>query len=220
MCVNLSRLNSCVKRERYQSPTPAKVVADISANRAKYFTVIDAAKGYHQCPLDEESQLYTTFITPFGRFKYLRATYSLSSNAEHYNRHMAEAFECLLAFQRVVDDIVIYDKDKERHITHVKQFLQRCQDHQISLNHDKSTFCQTTITFASIKLSPQRYRIDSSITVAASSFPAPSTSHSELCSLFGLVNQLSSHADTTAVLLGLLHPLLSTKNHFFVVSRA
>ena len=35
--------------------------------KAKYFTVFDALKGYHQCPLDEESQKLTTFITPFGR---------------------------------------------------------------------------------------------------------------------------------------------------------
>ena len=50
---------------------------------AKYFTVEDVAKVYHQCPLDKESQLYTTFITPFGRFIYLRAPYGLSSIAEH-----------------------------------------------------------------------------------------------------------------------------------------
>ena len=59
MCVDLSRLNRYVQRERYQSPSPAEAVADITAEEAKYFIVIDAAKGYHQCPLDEQSQLYT-----------------------------------------------------------------------------------------------------------------------------------------------------------------
>ena len=213
MCVDLSRLNRYVKRERYQSPTPAEAVADISASEAKYFTVIDAAKGYHQCPLDEESQLYTTFITPFGRYKYLRAPYGLSSIAEHYNRRMAEAFEGLSAFRRVVDDVVIFDKDKESHITHVKQFLQRCQDRQISLNRDKCTFCQTTITFAGFNLSTEGYRIDSSITDAITSFPVPS-SRSDLRSFFGLVNQLSSSTDTISKLLVPLRPLLSTKNDF------
>ena len=43
MCVDLSSLNRYVKQEQYQSPTPAEAVADISANEAKYFTVIDAA---------------------------------------------------------------------------------------------------------------------------------------------------------------------------------
>ena len=62
MYVDLSRLNKYVQQERYQSPTPAETIADIAAKEAKYFTVVDAVKGYHQCPLDEESQLYTMYI--------------------------------------------------------------------------------------------------------------------------------------------------------------
>ena len=46
-----------------------------------------------QCPLDEASQLLTTFITPFGRFKFLRAPYGISSISEHYNRRMDEALK-------------------------------------------------------------------------------------------------------------------------------
>ena len=125
MCVDLSKLNRFVLRERYQSPAPAEAVADITANEAKYFTVIDATKGYHQCPLAKDSQELTTFITPFGRFKYLRAPYGLSSIAEHYNWRMAEALEGLTGYRRIVDDIVIYDKDPQQHVMHVKQFLQR-----------------------------------------------------------------------------------------------
>ena len=64
----------------------------MAASNAKFFTVLDARKGYHQCPLDAQSQLLTTFITPFGRFKYLRAPYGISSISEHYDQRMAEAF--------------------------------------------------------------------------------------------------------------------------------
>ena len=67
MCVDLSCLNRYVRQEQYQSPTPA--FADIVASNVKVFTMLDAIKGYHQCPLDEQSQLLTTFITLFGRFK-------------------------------------------------------------------------------------------------------------------------------------------------------
>ena len=122
MCVDLSCLNRYVQREHYQSLTPAEAVEDIAASKAKYFTIIDAAKGYHQCPLDKASQLHATFIMPFGCFKYFRASYGLSSIAEHYNRRMAEAFEGLTGFKRVVDDVVIYDKDRTSHVAHVQQF--------------------------------------------------------------------------------------------------
>ena len=112
LCVDLSHLNRYVCRERYQSSTPSQAVADIAATNAKYFTVLNALKGYHQCPLDQESEPLTTFITPFGRYKYLCAPYGISSISEHYDRSMAEAFTGLTGFRRVVDDIIIYDSDK------------------------------------------------------------------------------------------------------------
>ena len=83
------------------------------------------------------SQELTTVITPFGQFKYLHAPYGLSSIAEHYNRRMAEPMEGLSGYRRIVDDIVIYDKDPQQHIVHVKQFLQRCKHKQITINREK-----------------------------------------------------------------------------------
>lgn len=92
MCIDLSKLNKYVRREHYPSTTPQEAVANIQESSAKYFTVFDALKGYHQCPLDEESQKLTTFITPFGRYMYLRAPYGISSISEYYNRRMDEGF--------------------------------------------------------------------------------------------------------------------------------
>ena len=134
MCVDLSKLNRFVRRERYPSVTPAEAVTDIHQSQAKFFTVFDALKGYHQCPLDEESQNLTTFITPFGRFKYLRAPYGISSISEHYNRRMDEAFVGIQGIRKIVDDVVVFDKDEQQHVEHVREILHRCKDRGISLN--------------------------------------------------------------------------------------
>lgn len=84
VCVDLSKLNMFVCQERYPSVPPAEAVADINQAKANHFTVLDTLKGYHQCPLDEVSQILTTFITPFGRYKILRASYRICSISEHY----------------------------------------------------------------------------------------------------------------------------------------
>ena len=131
MCVDLSHLNRYVKRERYKSATPAQAVADITAEVAKNFTKLDAAKkGYHQCPLDEGSQDLTTFITHFGWFKFLRTTYGISSIS---SSRMDEAFDGLLGFRRVVDSVIIYNNDPAQHTQHVWQFLQHCVENKITL---------------------------------------------------------------------------------------
>ena len=213
MCVDLSHLNRYVKRERYQSPTPAEAIADISTCQAKFLTVLDAMKGYHQCPLDQESQLLTTFITSFGRFKYMRAPYGISSISEHYNRRMYEAFEGPSGFSHIVDDIVIYDSDVTQHASHVREFLQRCAEKKITLNLDKCKFCESSVTFAGFQLSATGYQVDHTIIDAISKFQTPAN-RTDLRSFFGLVNQLSASTNTISTLLTPLRPLLSTKNDF------
>ena len=44
--------------------TPLEAVADITVKEARHFTVLDAMKLHHQCPLDVESHTLTTFLPP------------------------------------------------------------------------------------------------------------------------------------------------------------
>ena len=210
LCVDLSRLNRYVHREKYQSPMLAEAVADIAAEEAKFFTVLDTKKRYHQCPLAEASQLMTTFITPFGRFKYRWAPYGLSSIVEHYNRRMADAFQ---GFRRIVDDIIIYNKDEATHKEHVREFLKRCQDRKIALNRDKCKFCETEVSFAGFYISAEGYWVDPNITEAITRFATPTTC-TDLRSFFGLANQLAASTDQIAKLLEPMRPLLSLKSEF------
>ena len=213
LCVDFTHLNKFVQRERYQSATPSESVANIASARAKVFTTFDALKGYHQCPLDNESQLLTTFITPFGRWMYLRAPYGVSSISEHYNRRMDAAFEGMSQFAKLVNDVVVYDKTRQDHTQRVREFLQRCLERGISLNKDKFVFAQPKVTFAGYELSSSGYSIDPQLVVAIHDFPEP-TNITELRSFFGLVNQLSLFTDQLAELLQPLRPLLSAQNEY------
>ena len=94
---------------------------------------------------DQESQILTTFITPFGRYKYLRAPYGISLISEHYNCRMSKAFRGLSGFRYVVDDFVIYDSNITDHISHVQQFLQRCKENNIALNTDNASFSNSKL---------------------------------------------------------------------------
>ena len=55
MCELVKVKSLCKKRKA----TLAEAVADIAAEEARYFTVLDTMKGYHQSPLDEESQAHS-----------------------------------------------------------------------------------------------------------------------------------------------------------------
>jgi len=66
ICVDLTQLNKCVKRERHILPSVDHTLAQLS--NAKMFSKIDANSGFWQIELSKQSSLLTTFITPFGRF--------------------------------------------------------------------------------------------------------------------------------------------------------
>jgi hypothetical protein len=126
---------------------------------------------------------------------------------------MDEAFADLPGFRQIVDDIVVYDKDREHHTEHVRLFLKRCKEKQITLNTAKWVFAKPSVTFAGFRLSAEGYQIDPAITQAISNFPTPSN-RTDLRSFIGLVNQLSFSTSAIATLLAPLRPLLRTRNEF------
>ena len=112
-----------------------------------------------------------------------------------------------------MDDVVIYDEDKQQHMEHVRAILHRCEDQQISLNRNKLQFCQTEVRFAGMQLTQQGYSISDDIIAAIAKFPTLTT-RTNLRSFCGLDNQLASSSNSVSSVLAPLCPLLSSRNDF------
>ena len=102
ICVGLQKLNE-IKRERYQLPTTEETLAKLSGSTV--FTSLDAASGFWQIPLHEDSSLLTTFITPFGRYRFKRLPSGINIAAEIFQRKMNELLEGLEGVAVYVDDV-------------------------------------------------------------------------------------------------------------------
>lgn len=214
MAVDFVPMNKYAEREPYPLQSPAEVIADINGQDAKFFTVMDAEKGYHQCPLDEESQDLTTFITPYGRYKYVRAPYGVCTISDHYNRRMYEAFEDIKRHKRIVDDVCAYDPDLESNYEHVREILQRCDERGITLSKAKFQFGKEEVIFGGYKLSKDGYSINPKIINGIQKFPTPKN-RTELRSFIGLAQQMSNTSYEITSAITPLRPLLSTKNNFY-----
>ena len=70
LCIDPKDLNKNVKRSHYPLPTFDEIVPDL--NKAKIFSTFDARNGFWQIKLTEKSSYYTTFNTPFDRYRWLR----------------------------------------------------------------------------------------------------------------------------------------------------
>lgn len=77
ICLDPRHLNKAMKREHFQLPTIEDITTRMA--NAKWFTKLDANRGYWQIPLDEESQLLITFNTPFGRYCHQVTPFGITS---------------------------------------------------------------------------------------------------------------------------------------------
>ena len=211
--VDLSPLNRFCKRETFSAESPFHITRRIPGKSWK--TVTDAWNGYHSMPLRECDRHLTTFITPFGRYRYTRAPQGFLSSGDGYNRR----FEAILADfdrkERCVDDTCHYDAldDLETHWWRTIELLSTCGAAGIVLNPDKFQFAQTNIEFAGFEVSKDKILPLPKYLEAIRSFPTP-TSTTDIRSWFGLINQVANYAQLRESL-ELFRPFLSPRYKFF-----
>ena len=98
-------LNNAVKRPKYQMPTLEEMLPKL--NNAKVFSTLDAKDGFYQISLDEESSKLTTFWTPFGRYRYLRMPFGISSAPEEFEAKLHERLGGIDGVEILHDDILV-----------------------------------------------------------------------------------------------------------------
>lgn len=84
LCADLRKPNKAVKREKYVLPRVEEMTPRLAGS--KVFTSLDAASGFYQIPLHEESRMLTTFITPFGRYAFCRLPFGITSAPEIFQK--------------------------------------------------------------------------------------------------------------------------------------
>ena len=113
ICVDLTQLNKAVKREIHPMPSVDESLSKLG--QGKVFSKLDANSGFWQVPLDEQSRLLTTFITPFGRFCFNRLPFGICSAPEIFQRTMSGILEGLDGTICQMDDVLIGGKDQVQH---------------------------------------------------------------------------------------------------------
>ena len=84
ICVDYRALNENVLRDVHPLPTVEENLSKLAG--ATVFSKLDCNSGFWQVPLEESSRDLTTFITPFGRFRFNKLPFGINSTPEHFQR--------------------------------------------------------------------------------------------------------------------------------------
>ena len=208
--VDLSPLNKYCRREIFSGESRFVLARRVEGKTWK--TVSDAWNGYHSVPLRVSDRHLTTFLTPFGRYRYTRAPQGFLSSGDGYNRRFSAVLSNFERAERCVDDTIYYDKDLQSHWWRTIDFLSIVGSAGIVLNPTKFQFCQREVSFAGFQIKEESIEPLPKYLDAIRSFPTP-RSTTDIRSWFGLVNQVANYAQLRDMMAE-FRPFLSPKNKF------
>ena len=195
--VDFQQLNSQCLREPNHGESPFHTARKVPGDSWK--SVFDAVDGYHSVALDEESSKLTTFITPWGRYRYLRFPQGHCSAGDAFNGRMQLILSKISRMVRIVDDVCIHDTTIEDAFWHAWDFLMTCAENGIVINKDKFQFCRRSVDFAGLSITDDGVQPSPKMMSAIENFPPP-TDITTSRAFFGLVNQVNwAYANSKAM---------------------
>lgn len=214
ICLDPIPLNKALKRPNLQFTTLDEILPELG--RAKVFSTMDAKKGFWQVSLDEPSSLLTTFWTPFGRYRWTRLPFGISSAPEVFQTKLRAVVQDLDGVECLADDLLVFGRGEtleEAMIDHeicLDRLLCRLEQNNVKLNRSKLRLCQPSVKFFGNVLSDQGLRADESKVAVIKNFPTP-TDRKELHRFVGMVNYLSRFIPNLSADLFNLRKLISEK---------
>ena len=163
--------------------------------------------------MDPKSSKLTTFITPFGRFKFNRLPFGITSAPEHFQRRMNQILAGMDGVVCLIDDILVYGTTQAEHDQRLMTVLRKIRDAGLTLNKDKCQFNTTSIKFLGQVVDQEGVKADPTKVQAVLELKPPTTVK-ELRRLLGMANQLSKFSPKLAEVTKPLRDLLSTKNQW------
>ena len=212
--VDLQHLNRHAVRQTHHVESPFHLAEKVPQNTFK--TVTDAWNGYHSVPLHPDDRHLTTFITPWGRYRYKVAPQGFISSGDAYNLR----FDAIIA--DFPDKVKCVDDTLKWKFRISDSFFQLCQWcdlmyrngitlHGIS-KPEKLQFAQPVAEFAGLTITLTNVCPSTRFLQAIKDFPTP-TDITGARAWFGLINQ-GAYAFSMAKQMQPFRHLLKPSNKF------
>ena len=143
--IDYTQLNKHAPRQTHHTRSPFHIAVTVPGNTFK--SVLDNWHGYHSVPIDPTDRALTTFITPFGRYRYKTTPQGLLSAGDGYTQRMGLITKDLTNFESCVDDSIIWDDSIEENFNRVCNFIKTCASAGCIFNPSKFQFDSKEVDF-------------------------------------------------------------------------
>jgi hypothetical protein len=161
-CVDYKKLNQLTKKNRYFLSLIEETLTHLS--KTKYFTKLNIRQTFHRIRIaDAEFEDLIIFKIRFDAYKYRVLSFELCNDSVTYQHYMNDVFfDYLNEFVSIyINDILIYNNSKKKHVKHVKKMLQRLRNADLQADIDKCEFFVHEIKYLDLIVRRDEIRMNS-----------------------------------------------------------
>lgn len=142
-------------------------------HRTTYFSKLDLRSGYHQVWVAEHVK--TAFRTHVGHYEFLVMSFGLTNAPSTFQNLMNDVFRARLRKFILVFfyDILVYSKDWENHLIHLRKVLELLAAHQLFTKESKCHFRCEQVDYLGHVISRTSIAVDPKKVSAIAAWPLP-----------------------------------------------
>ena len=168
---------------------------------------MDEKDGFWQVNLDEESSYLCTFNTPFGRYRFKRMPFGISSAPEVFQKKNEALFGDIDGVEIIFDDIIVAAESEVEHDTIMRKLLLRAREANVKFNEAKLQFKVSEVKYMGNIASESGLKPDDEKIRAILEMPVLE-SKEELQRLLGMVNYFAQFIPNQSTITAPLRQLL------------
>ena len=187
MCIDYRALNRQTVKDRYPLPRIDTLLDRLG--RARVFTKLDLASGYHQIAMDDDSIYRTAFTTSLGQWEFLVMPFGLCNAPATFQRLMNTVFatEINRFILVYLDDILIFSETLEEHWEHLRTALERLRKARLYGRIHKCEFLKSRVDYLGYEVSEKGIHASPEKVKAVVNWPRPQSVH-DVRSFLGLAS--------------------------------
>eukprot|EP00741_Cyanophora_paradoxa_P016078 tig00000042_g15521.t2 len=159
-CVDYRKLNSLTERDVFPLPRIEDQLERLQG--ASTFSTGDATSGFWQLELDEESRDLTTFIVPWGMYRWKVTPFGITNGPAAFCRAVTSILgnllsTCVVAY---VDDLTVHSPNVKQHLLDLEAFFAAIDRGNLKLKPSKCRFMVREVELLGFRVSSDGIRMD------------------------------------------------------------